>query len=356
MMSNSQSKIGNPKSKMTAQRTGTVNDMQKQAQRASGFISGRVAARRGSTLPLVFVAKVTRPFLVLLCLVDLGCGHVGEPNAGSKPAIIPTKSGVPMVLIPSGTFAMGSPHGRDDEKPVHQVRIDAFLMDQHEVTQAEYERLGEIEAFPNPSHFQGPDLPVEQATWPQAAHFCNARSRQEGLQPCYNEDTAECDFKANGYRLPTEAEWEYACRAGTDADYSFGEARNLGDYAWFADNSAKKTHPVGKKKPNPWGLFDMHGNVVEWCQDVFDKDCYKSSPSSNPRGPAGGKEYVLRGGSWKSPADALRSAYRSGEIPGFSDACLARDAIGFRCVRKAPLEETKDKATTDHTVTQKTVP
>src|ERR1700689_3440047 len=110
---------------MTAERTGTVNDMQKQAQRAAGFISARVAARRGSTLPLVLVAKATRPLLMLLCLVNLGCGHVGQPDAGSKPAIIPTKSGVPMVLIPSGTFAMGSPPGRDEEKPVHQVRIDA---------------------------------------------------------------------------------------------------------------------------------------------------------------------------------------------------------------------------------------
>ncbi len=142
---------------------------------------------------------------------------------------------------------------------------------------------------------------------------------------------------ANGYRLPTEAEWEYACRAGTNSDYSFGdEARQLGDFAWFADNSGKKTHPVGRKKPNPWGLFDMHGNVAEWCQDVYDPGYYKASPEKAPRGPDEGNEYVLRGGSWKSSADALRSAYRIGETPGFSDACLARDAIGFRCVRKPP--------------------
>ncbi len=174
---------------------------------------------------------------------------------------------------------------------MHKVWIDAFLMDRHEVTQAEYEKLGKIEAFPNPSHFQGADLPVEQVTWPQAARFCNARSRLEGLQPCYNEDTGACDFEANGYRLPTEAEWEYACRAGTDSDYSFGdEARQLGDFAWFADNSAKKTHPVGRKKPNPWGLFDMHGNVAEWCQDVYDPSYYKASPEKTPRGPDEGNE------------------------------------------------------------------
>src|SRR5207247_10465346 len=145
---------------------------------------------------------------------------------------IKTKSGVEMVRIPAGSFEMGSKQGRDDERPVHKVWIDAFLMDKYEVTQAEYERLGKVEAFPNPRHFKGPDLPVEQVTWPQAARFCNARSRLEGLQPCYNEDTAECDFQASGYRLPPEAEWECACRAGTDGDYSFGiDARKLGDFA-----------------------------------------------------------------------------------------------------------------------------
>jgi formylglycine-generating enzyme required for sulfatase activity len=246
-----------------------------------------------------------------------------------------SKSGVELVAIPAGSFEMGNRHGRDEEKPAHKVWIDAFLMDRHEVTQAEYEKLGRIEAFPNPSHFTGPDLPAEQVTWPQAARMCNARSRLEGLKPCYNEDTGACDFEASGYRLPTEAEWEYACRSGTLSDYSFGsEPRQLGDYAWFADNSTKKTHPTGQKRPNPWGLLDMHGNVAEWCQDAFDPGYYKSSPEKNPCGPTEGNEFVLRGGSWKSPADALRSSYRIGETPGFSDACLARDAIGFRCVRR----------------------
>jgi formylglycine-generating enzyme required for sulfatase activity len=269
----------------------------------------------------------------------LGCQRAGAPEAAGGQPTVTTESGVEMVLIPAGSFEMGSRHGREEEKPVHQVWIDSFLMDRHEVTQAEYKKLGQIEAFPNPSHFKGADLPVEQVTWPQAARFCNARSRYEGLQPSYNEDTGGCDFEASGYRLPTEAEWEYACRAGTDTDYSCGgEARKLGDFGWFADNSARKTHPVGQKKPNPWGLFDIHGNVAEWCQDIYDKGYYKACPEKNPRGPSEGNEYVLRGGSWKSSADALRSAYRLGENPGFSDACLARDAIGFRCVRKAPEE------------------
>jgi formylglycine-generating enzyme required for sulfatase activity len=279
--------------------------------------------------------------LVPALLAGIGCSREAPVPAGTPSLpIVKTKSGIEMVHIPAGSFEMGSRRG--DEGPVHTVRIDSFLMDRTEVTQAEYERIGKAEGFSNLSHFRGLDLPVEQVTWPQAARFCNARSRLEGLKSCYNEDTGECDFDADGYRLPTEAEWEYACRAGTTGDYSFGnEARQLGDFGWLADNAGKKTHPVGQKKPNPWGLFDMHGNVAEWCQDVFDREYYKSSPESNPHGPADGKEYVLRGGSWKSPADALRSSARLGESPGFSDACLARDAIGFRCVRKAPAEEPK---------------
>jgi formylglycine-generating enzyme required for sulfatase activity len=277
-------------------------------------------------------------WFLVVTLAAAGCRPADSPrDAPQAPPTILTKSGVKMVLIPAGSFSMGSRNGPEDETPAHTVSIDSFLMEVHEVTQAEYEKLGAIEAFSNPSHFKGADLPVEQVTWAQAARFCNARSRLEGLRPCYNEDTAACDFQADGYRLPTEAEWEYACRAGTDTGYSFGsDARKLGDFAWFADNSTKKTHPVGGKKPNAWGLFDMHGNVAEWCNDPYAKGYYRSSPEKNPRGPADGKDYVLRGGSWKSAPDPLRSSSRLAESPGFSDACLARDAIGFRCVRKAP--------------------
>ena len=275
----------------------------------------------------------TLPWALLLmpALACLSCEKAADPQgAVNPPQTITTEGGVEMVLIPAGSFEMGSRSGKEDATSLHRVSLNAFLMDKFEVTQAEFDRLH----LPNPSHFKGPTLPAEQVTWVQAAMYCNARSEKEGRRPCYNAK-AECDFDADGYRLPTEAEWEYACRAGSNADYSFGgDTRKLGEFAWFADNADKKTHPVGKKKPNAWGLYDMHGNVAEWCNDVYDKGYYKVSPEANPRGPAQGKENVLRGGAWKSGADTLKSSYRLGDNPGFSDACLARDAIGFRCVRK----------------------
>jgi acetoin utilization deacetylase AcuC-like enzyme/formylglycine-generating enzyme required for sulfatase activity len=245
--------------------------------------------------------------------------------------IVKTAGGVEMVLVPEGDFEMGSARGREEEAPVHKVHLDAFLMDRTEVTQEQYEKF----QLPNPSRFKGPKNPVEMIPWTKAAVFCNVRSKAEGLEPCYNEDTAECDFAKNGYRLPTEAEWEYACRAGSKGDYSFGgETRRAGDFAWFGDNSEKKTHPVAQKKPNPWGLYDMHGNVAEWCNDIYAKDAYRTSAAANPRGPKDGDMYVLRGGSWKGSAEVLRSFHRVAENPGFSDACLAPDTMGFRCVRR----------------------
>jgi len=266
---------------------------------------------------------------VLLASCERGGGP--RPEAGGRP-VARTKGGVEMVLIPAGEFRMGSSRGKEDEAPVHAVRVDAFWMDRCEVTQAEYEAMG----FPNPSKWKGADLPVEMMTWMKAAQFANARSKADGLEPCYDEDTAECNFRASGYRLPTEAEWEYACRAGGDSEYSSGaDPRRLPESAWFAGNSGKKTHPVGKKAPNRWGLHDMHGNVAEWCNDVYDKAWYAKSPADNPRGPADGKRYVVRGGSWASPEDACRSAARAGENPGFADACLAPDTLGFRLVRRA---------------------
>ena len=267
---------------------------------------------------------------IILIVSAASCQRVDRSEV--TPAIITTKTGIEMVQIPAGSFEMGSTRGEANEVPVHEVWVDAFLIDRYEVTQEVYDQL----VRGNPSHFKGPKHPVDQTSWANAALYCNARSRAEGLEPCYDEDSGECDFDANGYRLPTEAEWEYACRAGMTTEYSFGrDTSQLGEHAWYAENALEKTHPVGGKKPNPWGLFDMYGNAAEWCNDVYEVDAYKTHPARNPRGPVDGDKYVLRGGGWDSSAVSCRSAARVGEDPGFQDACFARDTIGFRCVRKA---------------------
>jgi formylglycine-generating enzyme required for sulfatase activity len=272
-------------------------------------------------------------FAGLAAVVLVSCQRA-EPAAAPNVLyeIVTTKSGAEMVLIPAGSFVMGCADGEPDEAPPHEVTLDAFWIDRTEVTQEQYGRV----VLGNPSHFKGPQRPVEQVSWAEAALYCNARSRSEGLEPCYDEESAKCNFAADGYRLPTEAEWEYACRAGAAGPYAFGsEPRQLGEYAWFADNAGKKTQPVARKKPNAWGLYDLHGNVAEWCNDVYDAEYYRSSPPKNPPGPADGEKYVLRGGAWNSKPPRCRGAARVGEDPGFQDACFARDAIGFRCVRRA---------------------
>ncbi|MCD6364809.1 MAG: formylglycine-generating enzyme family protein [Planctomycetes bacterium] len=250
----------------------------------------------------------------------------------AQPAQITTAGGIEMIAVPAGEFLMGSVDGPADEKPVRRVRVGAFYMDKYEVTQEAFEAvLGR-----NPSKWAGSRKPVERVGWFAAIQYCNARSLADGLEPCYDLETQLCDFSANGYRLPTEAEWEYACRAGSKTAYSFGRDKTaLKNFAWFKANSGSATHPVGLKKPNAWGLHDMHGNVWEWCNDRYDKSYYSQAPASNPTGPAGGDERVLRGGSWASEAARCRSACRNSEEPGFADVCFGYEAYGFRCVRNA---------------------
>jgi acetoin utilization deacetylase AcuC-like enzyme/formylglycine-generating enzyme required for sulfatase activity len=256
--------------------------------------------------------------------------------------VVTTQSGIEMVVVPGGSFQMGSSDGESDEAPVHRVQISSFWMDRHEVTQDEFRKY----ELPDPSHFKDPKHPLEQINWTDAALYCNERSLAEGLEPCYDEETWRCNFDANGYRLPTEAEWEYACRAGTDWTYSFGDAaRQLTSYAWFADNSGETTHAAGLKKPNAWGLYDMHGNVAEWCNDWYAETYYEQSPTQDPKGPDDGEERVLRGGAWNSSALSCRSAYRSSD-PSLDDTCLASDAIGFRCVRAAPVSRPETRNAT----------
>ena len=170
--------------------------------------------------------------------------------------------------------------------------------------------------------------PVENVSWNDAIAFCNKLSEREGLRPYYRSG-AEEQSGGDGYRLPTEAEWEYACRAGSTTRYSFGDdAASLGEFAWYDGNSGSKTHPVGQKRPNAFGLYDMHGNVWEWCWDGYEERYYANSPTDDPLGPSQAAVRVIRGGSWDNDPRDARSANRSRGTPGDRD-----DDLGFRVAR-----------------------
>ena len=234
-----------------------------------------------------------------------------------------------MVLIPAGTFTMGDVGGRPDERP-HEVAVSAFYLDKVPVTQELYEKVMGV----NPAKRKAPKNPVERTQWTDAVRFCNKCSELEGLTPCYDLDTWQCRWDADGYRLPTEAEWEYACRAGGTGKFCFGDAEaDLPKFAWLKPHSQGKPHPVGQKQPNRWGLCDVHGNVWQWCNDWYSDTYYAESPKQDPRGPAEGKMRVLRGGAWDATAEKCRAAYRHKEFPVYSDACFGADSYGFRRAR-----------------------
>jgi len=228
--------------------------------------------------------------------------------------------GMQFNLVPAGSFTMGSENKFAGGVTPHQVTLtQPFYLGIYEVTQEQYERvMGE-----NPSYFKGPKNPVERVSWEDAVEFCRKLS-------------ALPEEKAAGrvYRLPTEAEWEYACRAGTTTEYSFGdEESQLGDYAWYDENSGDGTHSVGQKKPNPWGFYDMHGNVNELCQDRFGE--YPSGSVTNPTGPSEGSDRVSRGGSWGYDAWRCQSGLRRRNF------LLSRGlSYGFR-VAQVPLPDNK---------------
>ncbi len=237
---------------------------------------------------------------------------------------------ITMLSIPAGSFLMGSPTDElghyKNEAPQRTVNISAFMMSETEVTQKQWE---EVMGW-NDSDFIGDYHPVEEVTWYDCMAFCNALSEIEGLTCCYtitnishdgdHIDSADvtCDFGANGYRLPTEAEWEYACRAGTTTRFFAGDSESdLGRAGWYSSNSGSQTHNVAQKEANPWGLYDVHGNVWEWCWDWFDAAYYgtRPDPDSDPTGPASGVNPLLRGGSWHWSASTCRSAFRFADFP-----------------------------------------
>ena len=278
----------------------------------------------------VCVLRIVWLALIWAGVTGPGCQKRPDKDAAQLDIqVVKTKTGIEMIHVPAGEFRMGSRSGAADETPVHRVYISAFLMDRYEVTQQLYSAF----PLPDPSHFKDPQRPVEQINWTDALAYCNERSLDEDLQPCYDLETGDCDFQANGYRLPTEAEWEYACRAGTQTTYACGNSeQQLLAGAWCQKNAPAKTQPVGRKQANAWGLYDMHGNVKEWCNDYYSETYYQTSPDRDPRGPSQGSERVIRGGAWTSSPDACRSSYRASDA-SINDTCLASDAIGFRCVR-----------------------
>lgn len=220
--------------------------------------------------------------------------------------------GLKLVWIPPGEFEMGSDDGESNEKPIHTVKISkGYYMGIYEVTQEQYQKV----MGTNPSKFKGEDnLPVEQVRWDDAVKFCENLTQKEGKT----------------YRLPTEAEWEYACRAETTSKFSFGDSESqLVDYAWYDQNGGNKTHPVGTLKPNAWGLYDMHGNLFEWCRDWYAEDWYSKGPAENPLNESyGDTEFrVVRGGAWNNYASFCRVANRSYNNPSSRNL-----DIGFRLV------------------------
>ncbi|WP_440954009.1 formylglycine-generating enzyme family protein [Methanosarcina sp. Mfa9] len=265
--------------------------------------------------------------MLLFCGV-LGCTGTGETDETESDYT--NSIGMEFMKIPAGEFMMGSPsdeEGRcDNEGPVHKVTIEeSYYLGKYEVTQEQWrEVMGS-----NPSYFKGDDLPVEKVSWNDVQEFIEKLNEMEGTDE---------------YRLSSEAEWEYACRAGTTTRYYFGDDDSkLKDYAWYGGYATceewkkyidkimreGRTHPVGQMKPNPWGLYDMHGNVWEWCQDKWHDD-YDGAPSDGSAWEDGSSSVrVNRGGGWFDYVDVCRSASRGGNDPGNRNG-----ALGFRVLRE----------------------
>ena len=230
--------------------------------------------------------------------------------------------GMKMVFIPPGEFTMGEGRG------ARTVDITkAFYLGKYEVTQEEWEAV----MGKHMSNFQGPRNPVEGVSWEDCRAFVERLNKNPGgPQKSYRKRFSERLGAVRGsYALPTEAQWEYACRAGSTGGYSFGDAEvELDGYGWYENNSERRTHPVGEKKPNAWGLFDMHGNVLERCADWYDRDYYTLSPGSDPTGPSSGSDHVIRGGGFSTAGVACRSASRGGGKSKSSDSRFTN--VGLR--------------------------
>jgi formylglycine-generating enzyme required for sulfatase activity len=299
-----------------------------------------------------------KAFLVLLLAFTIffvsNCSKSPTKTDLPNPTITPTPKDT-MILIDNGGFSIGSSAVGgmgSDESPSHPVNLSPYFIDTIEVTQSEYFSLTQK----NPSYFNNDSLkPVENVTWFDAVLFCNARSKRDRFDSVYSYDSIvgnayngcsnlinlQINYTKNGYRLPTEAEWENGCRSETNSIFYWGNGTSTradtlaadsnavyynNSYKLGAQNSAYGTHAVASLKPNPSGLYDMSGNVLEWCNDYYGN--YVSGEQTNPSGPSSGTEKVLRGGSWGNPLANIRSASRYRMLPQ-NKSYFA----GFRCVR-----------------------
>ncbi|MDY0290317.1 MAG: formylglycine-generating enzyme family protein [Sphaerochaeta sp.] len=292
--------IGHDTSKVSTE--GKVNTVRERATTV------QVVSLFGHTLEMVFPVKISSG-------PELGLIFFEQTESGT----------IPLTFVEGGSFQMGTTVGDwDDEELVHTVKVDSFSLSTYLITQDIYEKVMGY----NPSSWTGTYLPVEQVSWFDAVAFCNALSRRDGLPEVYTIKGASvgCDWNKKGYRLPTEAEWEYAARGGSKSQgYTYAGSNTVGDVAWYEGNSGGRTHNVGGKRANELGLFDMSGNVWEWCWDWYGSRYYSSSPGTNPKGPSSGSGRVLRGGHWYSSVDSLYVSFRDYDTPWVRDSDL-----GFR--------------------------
>lgn len=243
-----------------------------------------------------------------------------------------------MIKIEGGTFKMGSKDNAiaadNDEQKEHEVTVKSFELSKFEVTVwswKQYVKANRLKMPKTPDWGWKDNYPINNITWEEAVSYCNWLSKKEKLQPVYSKrgPNIVCNFKANGYRLPTEAEWEFAAKGGNkDKETRYSGSDNADDIAWHKLNSKNSPHTVGTKLPNELGIYDMSGNVWEWCWDWYNKDYYKIEDGNNPKGPEMGERKAVRGGSWDSKINYLRPANRISTLPN-----RTHEFYGFRIAR-----------------------
>jgi formylglycine-generating enzyme required for sulfatase activity len=320
-------------------------------QRVKGGSSTLKGSSNTELIDFSFNSMKSHADLIIRDVHGVG-GQISKPEQDeSKKGKTEKIGNIEMVFIPGGTFTMGSPKsekGRSEDEKQHKVTVSSFWMGKYEVTQKQYKDV----TGTNLSNFKGDNLQVEQVSWYDAVEYCNKLSEKNGLKSYYkidkstedpNNKNKDDDLKytvtilgGNGFRLPTEAEWEYACRGGTTTIFHYGDSLDSTMANFDGNNPYNgkkrayrgKTTEVGSFKPNAYGLYDTHGNVWEWCWDWYDEGYYDKSPVEDPENSDSGEYRVLRGGSWISNGDNLRSADRGWYGAGNRDL-----DVGFRVVR-----------------------